>query len=196
MTSDKNVTRRSFLANAAGAAGSGLFATRWPAFIAAAGAACSRRETGQGYANLTEELGQALAAIAAQIIPSDEHSPGAGEAGVIWFMDAWLGGNGKGMLPGIVAGVGQLDEIAGGAGQFARLDFSQQTEVLKQVEAEGFFGAVRFLTIVGMFAMPSYGGNRDKLGWQLVGFKDQHAWQPPFGYYDALALAADGESQS
>jgi hypothetical protein len=35
-----------------------------------------------------------------------------------------------------------------------------------------------------MFAMPSYGGNRDKLGWALIGFQDRHSWQPPFGYYD------------
>ncbi len=35
-----------------------------------------------------------------------------------------------------------------------------------------------------MFALPSYGGNRDKAGWHLIGFDDRHFWQPPFGYYD------------
>jgi gluconate 2-dehydrogenase gamma chain len=44
---------------------------------------------------------------------------------------------------------------------------------------------VHFLTVAGMFALPGYGGNRDKLGWALLGFEDHHAWQPPFGYYDA-----------
>ena len=39
--------------------------------------------------------------------------------------------------------------------------------------------------VLGLLALPSYGGNADKLGWKLVGFVDQHAWQPPFGHYDA-----------
>jgi hypothetical protein len=36
-----------------------------------------------------------------------------------------------------------------------------------------------------MFSSPEYGGNRDKVGFELLGFTDQHAWQPPFGFYDA-----------
>ncbi len=48
-----------------------------------------------------------------------------------------------------------------------------------------------FLTHCGMFAMPSRGGNRDRSGWALLGFDNQHAWQPPFGYYDALADAGE-----
>ena len=30
-----------------------------------------------------------------------------------------------------------------------------------------------------------YGGNRDRVGWKLIGFEDRMAYQPPFGYYDA-----------
>jgi hypothetical protein len=40
------------------------------------------------------------------------------------------------------------------------------------------------LTLVGMFALPKYGGNRDGVGWKLLGFQDQHIFEPPFGYYD------------
>ena len=64
-----------------------------------------------------------------------------------------------------------------------------------------FFGGMKFLTVLGLLALPSYGGNADKLGWKLVGFVDQHAWQPPFGHYDAeyagfvpYAKAAEQES--
>jgi hypothetical protein len=32
--------------------------------------------------------------------------------------------------------------------------------------------------------IPEYGGNRDGLGWTLIGFDAQHMFQPPFGYYD------------
>jgi hypothetical protein len=44
-----------------------------------------------------------------------------------------------------------------------------------------------------MFAMPSWGGNRERAGWALLGFDNRHAWQPPFGYYDALAMAEEGD---
>ena len=43
---------------------------------------------------------------------------------------------------------------------------------------------MRFLTVLGLLALPSYGGNAGKVGWKLVGFVDQHVWEPPFGYYD------------
>jgi hypothetical protein len=43
---------------------------------------------------------------------------------------------------------------------------------------------VRFLTILGLLALPRYGGNRDEIGWKLIGFNDAHAFNPPFGYYD------------
>ena len=35
-----------------------------------------------------------------------------------------------------------------------------------------------------MFSNPSYGGNRGGIGWKLLGFEDQHIFDPPFGYYD------------
>jgi hypothetical protein len=34
------------------------------------------------------------------------------------------------------------------------------------------------LTVLGALTMPEYGGNRDGLGWQLIGFADQHAFAP------------------
>jgi gluconate 2-dehydrogenase gamma chain len=56
----------------------------------------------------------------------------------------------------------------------------QQDEVLQGLEAgkidlpsspaELFFGLLLRNTMEGFFADPSYGGNRDKAGWKLVGF--------------------------
>jgi len=37
---------------------------------------------------------------------------------------------------------------------------------------------------MGFLASPAWGGNRDKVGWKLIGFEDAGAFQPPFGYYD------------
>jgi hypothetical protein len=28
------------------------------------------------------------------------------------------------------------------------------------------------------------GGNRDEVGWKLIGFEDKFHFEPPFGYYD------------
>jgi hypothetical protein len=55
---------------------------------------------------------------------------------------------------------------------------------LQQVDRTPFFGSLQQLTVLGALTMPQYGGNRDGLGWQLIGFTDQHAFAPPFGYYD------------
>ena len=43
----------------------------------------------------------------------------------------------------------------------------------------------RALTLAGVFADPSYGGNRNGIGFQILDMKHQAAFQPPFGYYDA-----------
>jgi gluconate 2-dehydrogenase gamma chain len=46
---------------------------------------------------------------------------------------------------------------------------------------------MRFSTVLGMFANPSYGGNTGQVGWKLLGFQAHGIYQPPFGYYDAEA---------
>ena len=43
---------------------------------------------------------------------------------------------------------------------------------------------MRGATIAGMFSNPEYGGNRDKIGWKLLGFEDRFSWAAPFGWYD------------
>ena len=47
-----------------------------------------------------------------------------------------------------------------------------------------FFDTTRLLTLLAMFSRPAYGGNRDGVGWKLIGFEDRHFFRPPFGYYD------------
>ena len=65
-----------------------------------------------------------------------------------------------------------------------RLSPAQKVEFLHTVEATPFFDQARLLTLCGMFSSPAYGGNRDEVGWKLLGFEDQHVFEPPFGYYD------------
>lgn len=49
------------------------------------------------------------------------------------------------------------------------------------------FGLLRTFTLIGFLSDPADGGNRDKVGWKLIGFEDKFYYQPPFGYYDAQA---------
>jgi hypothetical protein len=68
--------------------------------------------------------------------------------------------------------------------RFADLPVDKQIETLRNIEGTRLFGTVRFLTVLGFLASPSYGGNRERIGWRVVGFKDDHHFAPPFGYYD------------
>ena len=71
-----------------------------------------------------------------------------------------------------------------GAASFASLTSEQQVEYLKRVDHTPFFDTTRLLTLLGMFSLPAYGGNRNGVGWKLIGFEDRHVFHPPFGYYD------------
>ncbi len=93
-----------------------------------------------------------------------------------------------------------LDDLANKAklagnqnSKFSELSFEQQTMLLKGIEDSQFFGTLHFLTMMGMFCLPQYAGNRDEIGWDLLGFNHQHVWQAPFGYYDAEVLSSAAE---
>ncbi|MCH8335403.1 MAG: hypothetical protein IIC61_05875, partial [Proteobacteria bacterium] len=48
----------------------------------------------------------------------------------------------------------------------------------------------------GVFGMSSYGGNRDDIGWKLLGMDGPpHAWAYPFGYYDAQYMEEQQNGQ-
>ena len=67
-----------------------------------------------------------------------------------------------------------------GGKDFDRLSPSDRVTALKAMEdgkaffenfdAKAFFGQLYGITMAGFFADPIYGGNRDKIGWKLLGF--------------------------
>lgn len=126
-------------------------------------------------------------ALTSQIVPSDE-SPGAREAAVTFFIDRALGSFFAHWRPGFMQGLAQFQAAVHAAfpqaASFAALPDAQQIDFLHTVEATPFFDQARLLTLCGMFSSPAYGGNRDGAGWKLLGFEDQHVFEPPFGYYD------------
>ena len=179
------LSRRGFLASAASAAGVSWLATYWPAVLAAGKEARAAKGAGAAFEVLSADEAADLAAIAAQIIPTDE-TPGATEAGVVYFIDKVLKGFMAGAAPGLRDGLKALNAKAAG-GRFSALTADQQHTLLEGEEKSAFFGTMQFLTVAGMFSMPSRGGNRNDVGWKMLGFEHQMAWQPPFGYYDAKA---------
>jgi gluconate 2-dehydrogenase gamma chain len=184
---ENDKARRRFLQSAGAALSGSWVALHWPAIAAAAEHAHASMASG-GDAKLellNPEQARDVAAIAAQIVPSGE-TPGATEAGVVYFIDHVHRGlyaeRSRDFLDGL--GTFQREFAAGHAGQFADLEPGDQLEYLQTIADTPFFQDMRFLTVMGLLALPSYGGNRDKLGWQLVGFEDRHVWEPPFGHYD------------
>jgi gluconate 2-dehydrogenase gamma chain len=181
-------SRRSFITSSGQALGAGWLALHWSGITAAAGHAHSAaaNPAPHTFMLLTAEQARDVDAIASQIIPTDD-LPGAHEAGAVYFIDQALGGF-------FAAHSGEYrsgyDEFAAAVAtthsgaRFADLSGDRQIDYLHTVERTPFFQTTRFLTILGLLADPGYGGNRAGIGWKLIGFEDQHVFQPPFGHYD------------
>jgi hypothetical protein len=193
MASDllSSFSRRKFLAGSGSMAalvGSPLLRAGLPGLIALSASACTARDKAAQFEVLTMPEARELEAIAARILPTTD-TPGAREAGVIWFMDMSFGSIMKEGLDTVRTGLvdfqSGIPEAFPGAALFSDLDEGDQDRYLQTQQETGFFGTVRFLTLAGFFGMSSYGGNRDNVGWKLLGLDGQHAWQPPFGHYDA-----------
>jgi gluconate 2-dehydrogenase gamma chain len=138
---------------------------------------------------LTAAQTEVVSALTSRILPAVDGRPGAAEVGAVSFIDRALGTFNAAQRPLYTAGIADLNRRAqakvAGAASFANLTAAQQDEVIREIEATPFFQAVRLDTIVGTFALPSWGGNRDYMGWHLLGFEHQLTFQAPFGYYDA-----------
>jgi len=126
-----------------------------------------------------------IRAIAARIIPDDD-TPGAGRAGVIFFIDRALVGydSDKQQLykRGLAETQAKRDEMFPGSRTIASLSTEQQIALLKAIEKGEFFQQVRLHTILGFFTQP--------IGIKLLGVDHKMQYEPPFGYYDAEAARA------
>ncbi|MBT8084501.1 MAG: gluconate 2-dehydrogenase subunit 3 family protein [Woeseia sp.] len=152
-------------------------------------AACSARDAGAAFEVLTADEARELDAIVARIIPTT-NTPGAREAGVIWFIDKAMGDFMADDLDFLRSGLAEFEAPVtaafAGAERYSDLSEAEQDRHLATQDETPFFGFLHLLTMMGMFGMPSYGGNKDYVGWTLLGIDPhQHAFQPPFGYYDA-----------
>lgn len=136
-----------------------------------------------------------ISAIANQIIPSDG-SPGAREAGVIYFIDRALATFDAGKRALYTKGLEEVEQkraqMFPGSKHIVELPADHQIRLLQAIENTDFFDQVRTHCIMGFFGDPEYGGNRGLVGWKLIGFEDRFHFEPPFGYYDGPG-GADGK---
>jgi gluconate 2-dehydrogenase gamma chain len=181
--------RRRFLQLAGASLGASWLALDWAGIARAAQQAAAQHAAGgaRRTTSLSAEQAADVEAIAAQIIPTDA-TPGAREAGVLWFIDQALGSFFTPLAARFHAGLrdfqAAMRALHPDAVAFADLPHDEQLAFLHTVDRTPFFEDMRMLTVLGMFSMPAYGGNRDGVGWRLLGFEDLHAFEPPFGYYD------------
>ena len=186
--SDDTSSRRAFLRVLSTAIGSTWLTLEWPSVMAAAHDAHTATRNAVPYAKfLTESEAADVAAITAQIIPTDA-TPGAREAGIGEFIDRALATFFQRLAPTFRSQLAEFRAACSvrypAVASFAALSSEQQIEFLQSVERTPFFSSIRLLTLIGMFAMPDYGGNRGGIGWMLLGFEDRHMFAPPFGDYD------------
>jgi gluconate 2-dehydrogenase gamma chain len=207
---DSSLSRRRFLVRGASGLSAVWVSAHWPALLAAATharhAAQSAVPTKFGFFSADEV--KEVDAIASRIIPTDD-SPGAHEAGVVYFIDRGLStfaaDDQKTYREGLPELQGRVGEMFSGVTKFSALTPEQQDEVLHSFDepaepgkavkpaqrnlrrrpgAQNFFETLRQHTIVGFLIDPDYGGNRDGVGWKVIGREREHMFQPPFGYYD------------
>jgi gluconate 2-dehydrogenase gamma chain len=146
------------------------------------------------YVNLTAVEAATLEAIVARLIPADASGPGALEAGAARYIDGALGSALAAQRPAYAAGLAALEVYArtSAGASFAELPPERQDAVLTDLEqnraagftpsSAAFFDLVLGHTLEGTFGDPSYGGNRDFIGWELLG-------------YPGLRLAVTAEQQ-
>ena len=180
-----NTTRRSFLQNSVALSGGSWLRFSVPGLAALAQAACSAKEEARGFAVLTEAEAIEFEAIAARILPTTD-TPGAREAGVIWFFDQTFGTFNAGNLEFARGGLASFQNALGGDQLFSELDEDAQDAHLKTQDQSPFFNLMHTMTLHGFFGMSKYGGNKDDIGWKLLDVDPaQHGYESPFGYYDA-----------
>jgi gluconate 2-dehydrogenase gamma chain len=120
------------------------------------------------------------AAACERILPADA-DPGAIQLGVVDYIDGRLAREGRRVLEHrqrFRRGLARLNEWSRQRAQreFTALEPGAQDQMLASLAAEGgeegyaFVKQLTSLTMEGAFADPSYGGNRGKGGWALLGF--------------------------
>jgi hypothetical protein len=150
-----------------------------------------------------------LSAFVDRLIPRDELGPSASECGVIEYIDDCLSDFLVAEKPAILQGLAAFEAFARASqgAVFSELPVEKQDAVLTAIDSNQapalrpFFTRVRRLTLEGMFGDPSYGGNKNFAGWDLLRYpgaklatspEDQRMSTPATLYRKALYSSDKG----
>ena len=211
MMKPEDYSRRHFLLQSMTGVGAAWIAAQWPEILHAHDHAMQAvaSTTPPKLEFFTPQQAADVEAICSTIIPTTD-TPGAREAGVLYFIDRSLMTFAKDQREPFLHALAAVTQVTKNlfpaAASFASLSPDQQIATLKAVEAtkpdekresnpeagakpssingQQVIGTFRFATILGFFANPEYGGNRNHVGWDVVNFKPAMAQFPPFGFYD------------
>jgi gluconate 2-dehydrogenase gamma chain len=183
------LTRRDFVSDSGRGLAAGWLALELPWLAALSACGPGAAQDSRPFVSLTLAEARSMRAFAAQIIPSDDGSPGADEAGAVHFVDRALGlPFFADSAPIIRRGLADLDAHARALQperDFAALARRQQIEIMRRIERDPFFAVARTLVVIGTFADPSHGGNAGGVGWTTLGIQHRPSYTAPFGWYDA-----------
>jgi hypothetical protein len=198
MRAEPTRTRREFLLHSGRAFGAAWIAASLPALAVMSGCARESARLGEPFRFFSAAEARAFAAFASEVLPSDD-LPGAEEAGAVYFADQGLTGPFAEAADLVRAGLADLDHRAALAdppppGGFAALDSPARQAVMREIEETEFFSMAWLLTVMGVFADPSHGGNAGNAGATILGMEPHGAHQPPFGWYDAEHAKGGGGS--
>jgi hypothetical protein len=189
MKDPNTVSRRQFLQSSGTLGGAACLRLLGPGLVAITQSACTAKQESSVFKVLDEQEAQDFMAIAARIIPTTD-TPGATEAGVIYFFDSAFAADMANDLSearrGLESFNSALQAVHPGIGRLSDLSDDEQDAFLRTQESTAFFNLAWTMTMYGFFSMEKYGGNSNHVGWDLIGFDGNHgAWQYPFGFYDA-----------
>jgi gluconate 2-dehydrogenase gamma chain len=200
-------SRRELLSQGLAGMSAAWVSAHWPAMLSAASHArhAAKSDEPARFAFFTSEQAAEIEAASARIIPTTD-TPGAREAGVVFFIDRALvtfaKDNQKLYSEGLAELQARAREMYPALEKFSAGTPEQQDEILKALDAQSssgsgrsarrrasaqsFFQTLRVHTIMGFLIDPDSDkrGNHDGVGWKVIGRDPDHMFQPPFGYYD------------
>ena len=201
---ENTFSRRGFLAHGLTGVSAAWLSVHWPAIVAAADHAHQAVQSSAPakFEFFSPEQAAEIDAISARIIPTTD-TPGAHEAGVVYFIDRALVTFAKDQQQvfrdGLPALHAQTKSLFPAYSIFSQASAGEQDQILQHFgqqadsgpnvftaapAAQNFFATVRWLTVAGFLIDPDTRGNPAGIGWKLIGRDREHMFQPPFGYYD------------
>lgn len=127
----------------------------------------------------SREESRLVEALCDQVIPADD-TPGAKQAGVLYYIDRQLAGPLRRFAPAYHDGLSKLRGACHDrtGREFLDLPFPEQTKFLQEMEAarlenlDSFWRLVIDHTMQGFYGSPAHGGNRGEVSWDMLGIRD------------------------